>query len=621
MSPNDKQKTYIPRQEFISEDPQPKDLEYAQALEDLHDVINSCSHAENVALFLSTCRNAYLTLNALFAELSFVIGGSNSPSAIWKATDYLAKAKFSNARHEFDDILRVLAQFDKKEKVWKDRVGLWGEFDASAKNARSLKRDRVMRIIQKTKSHDMRTGYSWDRKLYEVDTREQAQLADRFSDIRHAYALIRRAARAGRKLAVYAVKNNALQQQMMFDDHVEKEPNNWADVVTATLEVVKDAGFVVNEARDKEIQAVSRKGIGEELFALNANQSPNTEELSTIAAGVAVMITKVEEDVYDILCESFKPNIAKSPMPKPFLIDLTPYEIHGTEANSDFALEVIIPGSSQDINKTTYIAMAHFAVPMDVYTSQFRFSDQFNTKQHGETALKLIDLAKLKGAHAIVFPEYSLPRGKVDAIVEKAKEEDIIVVGGLEGRWTKKGLVNEAIIALPCTEKPYYQKKQKPSGYEEERYAFVSDGIFKLFKNTVIGSFAVVICSDYLEIDILQTLLDSHHHPDFVFIPAYNPYPDLFMHAAIADTVRMYTNIVIANTCLQKDTCTSEGSIAAAPARSMEVLSGDLYTLPDSDQHGVSIVELSIDAIACRHRPKPAKGYFNPPDAIKPKMQ
>ncbi|MCP4129140.1 MAG: hypothetical protein GY753_19105 [Gammaproteobacteria bacterium] len=621
MSLSDEQKTYIPRQEFISDDPQPEDLEYAQALEDLHDVINACPHAENVALFLSTCRNAYLTLNALFAEMSIVIGGSDSPSAIWKATDYLAKEKFSNARREFDDILRVLAQFEKKEKVWSIRTELWGEFNTSAQNVRSLKRDRVMRVIKKTKSRDVQTGYSWDRKLYEVDLREKAQLADRFADIRHVYALIRRAVRAGRRLCIYAANTSSPQQHMMFDDQVEKQSINWSDVVVAALEVIEDAGFVANETRSKEIRSVSRDGIGKELFALNTNQPPDTEELSTIATGLAVVVTEAVRGAYNTLCMSFKPNIATSPMPKPFLIDLTPYEIHGAETNLDFALEEIMLGSSQDVNKTAHIALAHFAVPEELYTSQFRFSEKINTEQHGETALRLIDLAKSKGAHAIVFPEYSLPRGKIDAIVEKANEQDIIVVGGLEGRWIEKGLANEAIIALPCTENPYFQMKQKPSGYEEEQYAFASDGSIKFFKNTALGDFAVVICSDYLEIDIQQTLLDSNHHPDFVLVPAYNPYPELFMHAAIADSARMYTNVVIANTCSKEGACTSDGSIAVAPTRNMEVMSGDFHALPGSDHYGVSVAELSIDAIACRHRPKPAPGYFNPPNAIKPKMQ
>lgn len=621
MSMAEDKKKYIPREGVTSEAPQKQDMEYAQALKDLHEVINKCQHSDNVALLLSTCRNAFLTLNSLFAELSFAIGSGDTPSPLWKGTDYLSKSRFSNASGEFQKVQRILSQFDKKEYVWKCRKELYAEFILSANSLDMLKRDRILKYISNSKSYDSRTERVWDRKLYDVNLRERSNIADKFADVRRAYSFILRAVRAGRLLCVFA-SGHGPQQQMMFEDEFEKKKIEWSDVVEALLQAVEIVRFIIEKNEHNGKVTVSSDGIYEELFSFPTEGISSIEELNTIATGVATIITEAANQAYSVLCKAFEPNVAASPMPKPFLIDLTPYQVKGTETACEFRIKVVTPGSPFNPKEEVDIAMAHFPIPKRFYNGHFQFSEDASADEIGESVLKLVSLASSKGAQAILFPEYSLPHCKIDKITSKAREANIILVGGLEGRWLEGNLVNEAIIALPCTGEVYYQKKQKPSVYEEEPYAFFFDGGLKLFKDTDLGSFAVVICSDYLEMDILNTIVSPPHHPDFVLVPAYNPIPDLFRHAAIADSVRMYTNVVIANTFNDGDECSAKGTYAVAPERKMEVNEGEFHSLPgDDNSYGIAIARLSIAAIRCRHRPKPASGYFSPPYAIKPKKQ
>lgn len=621
MSMAEDKKKYIPREGVTPEAPQKQDMEYAQALKDLYEVINKCQHSDNVALLLSTCRNAFLTLNSLFAELSFAIGSGDTPSPLWKGTDYLSNSKFSNARGKFQEVQRILSQFGKKEYVWKCRNELYAEFKASAMSLDMLKRDRILKYISNSKSFDSRTKRMWDRKLYDVDLRERSNIADRFADVQRAYSFIYKAVRVGRLLCLFA-SGHAPKQQIMFEDEFEKKKIEWSDVVEALLQAVEIVRFIIEKNEHNGKVTVSSDGIHEELFSFPTEGIPGIEELNTIATGVATIITEAANQAYSVLCKAFEPNVAASPMPKPFLIDLTPYQVKGTETACEFRLEVVTQGSPFNSKEEVDIAMAHFPIPKRLYNGHFQFSEDASAIELGESALKLVSLASSRGAQAILFPEYSLPHCMIDKITTKAREANLILVGGLEGRWLEGNLVNEAIVVLPCTEEVYYQRKQKPSVYEEERYAFYFDGDLKLFNNTDLGNFAVVICSDYLEKDILNKIINTPHHPNFVLVPACNPFPDLFRHAAIADSVRMYTNVVIANTFNDGDECSAKGTYAVSPKRKMEAEEGVFHSLPGDDNgYGIAIARLSIGAIRCRHRPKPAPGYFSPPYSVRPQNQ
>jgi predicted amidohydrolase len=623
MNKGDENKTYIPNQEIVLTKPLADDLAYAQAFDDLNTAISLCEHAESVTLLLSTCRNAYLTLNALFAELTFILGGENGPSFIWKCADFLAKGNFSGARGELNKIQRILVQFEKKEEVWAKRESLRNEFFSVLSTMKQLARDRVERIILKSKSSDRPAKYApsyiWDEKLYKFDIMDRPSIADRYRVVREVATLLRSSIRACRAFCLYILESRQQQQSLIMDDD-EIQTVTWASVINELENAAKYLGCVVQKSEDGglRISAFSEEKAIVEVSSSGALKEESIKILATLYSEIVNLCSK---KTYDLLCSYFKPNVAAPPMPRPFIIDLSSSEVSGQKSDSRIELEIVTPGTPVDPPKDIVVAIAHFPVVQSLYSSQFRYDDNPKVAELGSYAIRLIKLAASKGAKVVVFPEYAIPRSRITEIEKVSRENDIILIAGLEGQWLNSCLVNEAIVVLPCTEKVFFQRKQKPSGYEEDRIAFLGDGRMVLFRNTSIGSFAIIICSDYLEVDVHQAFTNANNHPDFIFIPAYNPYPDLFEHLAIGDAVRLYTNIVIANTYCKESECSSLGSEVYVPRRSSPRVNGVLHRLVDvpDERYGVVTYTVSIDAIAGLHRRHPNTGFYSPPEAMRPR--
>jgi Predicted amidohydrolase len=604
---------YVPKDEHVISNPEKDDTDYAQALIDLNDVLEKCEHAENVALFLSTCRNAFLTLNALFAELSLVLASNEGLSHPLKAADYLTKNKIGFAQNELDNALRIIAQFDKKKIIWNDRDKCWADFQKACTSLNRLAQDRIHRLITKNKTRNNRNGYSWSEKLYEIDRADKPILAGKFNDIEQIASMLKMVLGAGKRFCLFVSYDDSPQQLSFLGSQVRQEQIAWAKVSNAIFEAAQSTNFHVS-TNDGNI-IVRKDDVTDPVLSFSSTHNPDASQLPEISKGISKIITVAAYKAYNDLCVSFKPNIAQTPMPQPFLIDLTSYDRDENNRKSTLSMNIIKNGIPKDPPKIVTIAVADFPIPKDSYTGQFHFNPECLVGLDG-IAEELIKLAASKKADAIVFPEYAIPRRALNQVKIVARDNNIILIAGLEADWIQNKLVNEVAIIFPNTDEIYYQRKQKPSVYEDDE--FFSDGKILLFKNTSIGDFGITICSDFLENAVQSVFTDPVNHPDFLFIPAYNPHPMLFKHIAIADSVRLYTNVIIANTECANGTCNNNGTCAIAPMREPEI-SGEYHQLNTGrKKFGITLFKMSIDALACRHRPKPETGYISPPASTKP---
>jgi len=179
-----------------------------------------------------------------------------------------------------------------------------------------------------------------------------------------------------------------------------------------------------------------------------------------------------------------------------------------------------------------------------------------------------IDAAKNDKSDFVIFHELFMPRAYLNNYVRYVSEQNnFIIIGGLEygplsARDTDHDtpLTNEAFIAIPSE-----GTRREPGGTrystiitipkllpaEEEdclirsyNYSFqVNDKVY-VFESPVVGNWAVLICSDFMNLPV-QVLLQGKIHT--LFVCSYNT--DVNGFASIADTVQrlLMCNVVICN--------------------------------------------------------------------------
>ncbi len=135
---------------------------------------------------------------------------------------------------------------------------------------------------------------------------------------------------------------------------------------------------------------------------------------------------------------------------------------------------------------------------------------------------KVLEFAAKEGVNLVVLPELSIPEALVSDIVSwsKGRHEMIIVAGShykheAEGAFAKCPIIHNGNFVLT--------EKINPS--PNELSAVGKNGLQRgkeivYFKNTFIGSFFVLICSDNLK--LTETRLRClNYEPDFIVVPAF----------------------------------------------------------------------------------------------------
>ena len=125
----------------------------------------------------------------------------------------------------------------------------------------------------------------------------------------------------------------------------------------------------------------------------------------------------------------------------------------------------------------------------------------------------------------IIFPENSIPKEKINDLVEYTKNNNVIIIGGLEHIKDKDVYVNKAIIIE--NGKYYFQIKQTPvriynrvnKNYILEPIQCIHIPMIRIFE-TSIGNIAILICKDFLRLN--EAIIDWawENELDYIVIPS-----------------------------------------------------------------------------------------------------
>jgi len=611
--------------------PSPEDITWAEHFKALYSFAESCQNADDILLRLSTCRNAYMTANALFVELQILMGDAAEPSALWGGSEMLMQASNSvKTKEQFDRALQTVGHYEHKKRVWNERDKIGDDIDKAIGLLRTkdlLAADRVKSILNNDNLRipsDAASDVHANTVLL-IDKDDPPHLASCFQDLDDTFDVLRCCAKLGRYVAITAVGTEQL--ALNFDDEPTKvTPETAAKRVFELVENLhKLCGWGIRTKDDSIIIDIIGDYARPHYFnTTKMVEIPTAKSIESVHHSMSKFGVLIREALYFShaqLCLKFRPNVGKLPMPSLFVIDLNRVSPdQKKETIQEIKLKRINCSAQPTTNDTIRVAIAEFAFPaqkMDL--KEYRIQARYLDKSIEEIRTAVI-AAHENGCNCIAFPEYSIPEKMEKVLMELAEKYCTIIIGGLEGRRIDGQLCDQAIIALPGGEKPYYQRKQQPSLEEETGDGFYRDNTISFFQNSQIGNFSVVLCSDFLQLSTLRVWESDLPLPEVLFVVARNTYDELYIDIAKGDSVRLYTNVIIANVCDDNESASCKGSCVVVPARESMLAKGtQVKFAPENHSYlgAITYYDISLHAVRARSRGKSEKGYFAIPAAAR----
>lgn len=614
----------MPTESAIS--PTEEDIRWASQFRSLHLLLKQCPSSEKATLLLSTCRNAYMTVNALFTELQSLMGDAVDPSAIRGGAEYLIAKDLdvSKLRERFARAIQTVREFELKRQVWADRSDLWQEIERTKEAIATvdpLAAPTVELLLRNTRIPDQSFGDGFEHEVLAIDLADRPHLGPYFEILDRQKTILGHAAHLGWSVAA-ALAAQSRQPQLEFGDttHSRADEASSASRIPDIIRSLAEAcdWLVVRTPQGTAVQLSDnyvrpQNAANRTQIVLPALSS--VDPIDASAADIGFLIREVLYFVHTNLAEAFRPNVAQQPMPSLFSIAL-PMSVH-TQHNGGSTPTIVkrIRCSERGEPKDTIrIGLAGLAVPFGKMNGKNYALGADLAKKVSIDVRRAVEAAREAKCDAVVFPEYSVPRAMLTELHNLANLHGMVIVGGLEGEWLHGKLYDQAAVFIPGEKRTYFQSKQEPSLEEEAGDGFYRDGEIKLFSNSPIGNFSVVVCSDFLQLATLRSWRDDAELPEVMFVIARNKYRDLYINFAKADSVRLYTSVVISNVCDDSDEVASaNGSCVVMPAQLQMELSGDIFSVGGQFIESLTAYDISLRAIRAKSRGKPDKGYIAVP--------
>lgn len=567
----------IPTQKVPDQD----DLQYAQAFVDVARCIEHAQQSELLALRLSTCRNAYLTVNALFVDIQHILGHGKLPSPLSRALEHVRRHEASEADLLFDKVRSVIDTMQRKRLAWDTREALDAELEEYIRGLTKLEQDRLRGWLADVRTNSK--GHSWHARFYELGQEEPGHLRHLISELDGAQRIIEAVVDIGRSLCA-AIR---IEEVTLFSDSAPKY--SWHDTLHLLRKHASHLDMVSTRrsSTDQEPLLGWTNESGQAVMLPDSTPAP--DEAGQYYRLITTQLVSRVAALYDHLLDTFSPNEAVSKLPAPFRIDVTDRQLHQEATTKRFSVRV--HDFQHERPKIVRLALLACGVPLEYYDqSQLRYESDDRRREVARIADAALSTAAERGVNLVVFPECFLPMGHCDSLVRKASHSKIVLVAGEEGSpsVTDHHLINQAIVAIPGFDAPVRQLKSRRSVYEPPLAARETNHLH-VFDRTPIGSFAVLICSDFHELDLIAELESAPRLIDFLLVPSFNPRPDLFEAFAVADAARLYCHVVIANSfCTDpKNVSSDRGSLVCSP----------MSKLVDAVRKDGEIVPLQLPAI------------------------
>lgn len=604
-----------------------EELDYVENFGLLAATIEQTSSSEDITLLLSTCRNVWMTVNAVFVDLRDVIGVSEAYDRLSTLLFGLGRARPDRDLDDrIEDIGLALGQVEDKLRVWDNRRDLMDELEAQIADLGVAQRSRMRALIARQKETPPTAVIAHGRFLALNLDAEERMLADRHlcadvcADLQAIFALAR--ALAGLARPIGELDRSVSETETLFTEDVE-------DAKTEQLQqawsAVLDAVVAACERLQSFIEIEDPSTISADQLDITSARDWLTRLAD--AGRTAVAAARIR------LGERFTPNVSPAPpMPPPYVVDLSelgaPPRSHGRAFEIERA-----SGQVTQPEDTPRIALLRCGLAEDAYShadpDRYVFGSAAYVNEVIDAARAAIDAAADHDCRLLAMPEVFVPQRAREELHRRATEKNLILICGCEYAPSQSSKpVNPVQISVPGIFGPALQLKQGPSKFELRAGDFAADNILRLFRSTAVGTFAVIVCSDLLEFDVVRDLADVEERLDLIVVCARSPNVKVFEGLAIADAARVYAGIAVVNarpdkpeqTGSPRKPATSDGTLIALPLRKELLPEHERVALDvawsGDEPPSLALYDFPLKSIRDRDRESQGSEYLPPPAYI-----
>jgi predicted amidohydrolase len=554
--------------------------------------------SEAFTLYVSTCRNIYLTINALFHDVREIFGRVTPPGGLFGSLQESRGSSFRKALEFLNDVDVAFTAFGDKTLCWSNRNHYSQLLETLLKKFPLLSQDHLRQVLHRVVDYDEAANVQNVRHYFEFNQSESPEqrllltsmkgIAERLHSIG---ALVKTACNA------LASDPSAIDQTTLFPDELGDSFRAFRDFssqVNATAFLVEDTSLSVRAAIASLDTAIENR---------------NFNEIQGCIHRFFAILQDAVGHEYKKIAHQFAPNIGKSPMPPLFLVDLSvPAPLTPDQTRKVQATEIPLSNAPVDSIRVAIGQPPFSPAVLGVDCTYKNINDRDLAKKW---VLAAISTAASENANLLVLPELFLPADSLSEVHEHINSLGLTLVAGVEGIHDQNGYSNTATIRFATPSRDYQQYKRYPANTEPGNL-FTKGGQL-CFVRSAIGTFSVVICSDFREFDVMAAI-EGQSFMDFMVVCSCNQYHEIWKHLAIADAARLHCFVLICNWSEKAENgAYGLGSFCASP---LEKASPDLSnvgrTSPvkiDSRNSSGSLLVHDLNLTAVFHnREKPQSG-------------
>jgi hypothetical protein len=598
------------------------DQSYVELFDLLAKAVVKTKSAEDLTLLLSTCRNAWMTINAIFVDLRSVVGAAGAYDPMSAIFYRLGQGRVDGVEKDLRATGLALEQVTKKLDVWARRHELFAKLTAAVDELEYRPRSMMRSFLVRQQEAAPTSHIAHGRYLALNLDAEPDDL------------IVKRELCAWARVEVRRVRPVAWQMITIAEPLSRLSAAQGESVLFAADDldevVLRDIRAAWPALIDVVDSARSELGSFAQLDSLDVDvDQMDIAEARRRAGAIADAGRQTIHGVHERLEAAFTPNVSLgAPMPSPFVVDLTGGRTDGRPHGREFNIRRVT-GTVVTPDNDVRVALLRCGLPEAAYSqvdaSRYVFGHGTLKSQVIATAKAAITTAAERGCRLLAMPEVFVPEVAQLEIGELANTNNLLTIYGGEYASTQSSRpVNPVRISIPgVTEQPT-QLKQGPSMFELRAEESASDGVLRLLRDTPAGVVGVIVCSDYLELDVVTQIAAVPERLDMLIICTRNPNIRVFEALAIADAARMYAAVAVVNA--RPDTqksgaerlpATGDGTLIALPRRKNPLLEEADRVPLGVEWHGdeppaLAIYDLPIRAIRSRDRRNPVDDTFLP---------
>jgi hypothetical protein len=539
-------------------------LQYIQENKDRYSV-----SGPDARLLISTCRNHYLTVNAVFADVRTLLvskSGLGRRSALAELRDPSVQSSSRAYKAVEGDVSVACKAAREKFAVWNRAAEIVDVIEKAcdAFSAKTRERDALKEILGTT-ANTIDGEPIEDSRYIELNTSRVSALEIHEQVLSHVLTYAE---------SVLAVVKSVVETGVAEPPDLlsgSRRAEDWKAFYDVLSKYSFNLGGTILE-NGKTIEFLSDN----HTVLVKANE-PSHETVRDLFASLASVEEKLVQRIIDI----FPPNVAKRRLPSIFRMTL-PMEQARAGKKSATSVVTEIVDLNNGVFESFTIGCPNFGMPLGWYQEDIRrFNETGRLKAVELLASMLAKVKTTKCCRVLLLPEYFVPESMRAEISKFCEESGCIAIYGLEARNSSRepgAVINEAIVDFSAykADLPAELRVQQgrsvvckcyPSKFEPK---LETQSAVSVFRQTPIGSFAVVICSDLLEHSVIDAIHRCPTPMNAVFVVAMNPSPGVFEPLIRADAVRLHCPVIVASNCVSiesRDKATAEGTGIAEPKR------------------------------------------------------